>query len=398
MSVPRNNYFLWLKENRESIKTMYFLDYEIKIVDGKKENISTLVTKKAGEVWRSLDNSIKDKYTEKLNTLKSALNESNTKKTSGDAPPPYQDIKLDELKPKPKSKSKSKRKNIPKTIRKSVWNKFIETDDPDKLKGKCFVGCNTKINIDNFELGHIISHSNGGKDNIENLRPICSLCNKSMGTQNLLDFKEQYGLSNIVDPTYFINKLEECDKLNKSLLEEQNPILLKNNKLNSEIDDITNNNLCLENISTLNQTKLDQNNVDYQEKVKELKLKLKELDSQHVLEIKSINENIKQDLIKINSNIKLLDSLRLTISTNDDLILINKAKIDNLLETQKMYQSKLSVIKQQELEQKKKLELELELEVKEELEREALKQQIKTRLLNDMKSTITGENLINLDS
>ena len=39
MSVPKNNYFLWLKENRDNIKTMYFADYEVKIVDGKKENI-----------------------------------------------------------------------------------------------------------------------------------------------------------------------------------------------------------------------------------------------------------------------------------------------------------------------------------------------------------------------
>ena len=79
MSVPRNNYFLWLKENRDNIKTMYFADYEVKIVDGKKENISTLITKKAGEVWRSLDNSIKEKYTEKLNLLKATEPIGNTK-------------------------------------------------------------------------------------------------------------------------------------------------------------------------------------------------------------------------------------------------------------------------------------------------------------------------------
>ena len=40
MSIPSNNYFLWLREHRENIKTMYFTDYEIKTVDGKREYIN----------------------------------------------------------------------------------------------------------------------------------------------------------------------------------------------------------------------------------------------------------------------------------------------------------------------------------------------------------------------
>lgn len=35
----------------------------------------------------------------------------------------------------------------------------------------------------NFEAGHVIPESKGGKTHIENLLPICSTCNKSMGNR-----------------------------------------------------------------------------------------------------------------------------------------------------------------------------------------------------------------------
>ena len=45
----------------------------------------------------------------------------------------------------------------------------------------CFC-CNVEpITFANFECGHVQSGVNGGDDKIQNLRPICSLCNKSMG-------------------------------------------------------------------------------------------------------------------------------------------------------------------------------------------------------------------------
>ena len=53
-----------------------------------------------------------------------------------------------------------------------------------------------------FEVGHVVSVHNNGDLSIENLRPICSLCNKSMSTRNMLEFiKEQKlgGLKNFVN-------------------------------------------------------------------------------------------------------------------------------------------------------------------------------------------------------
>jgi 5-methylcytosine-specific restriction endonuclease McrA len=80
-----------------------------------------------------------------------------------------------------------KRSKINKTVRYSLWeNAFGET-----TIGLCTV-CNKNINISNFHAGHIVSVKDTGTDNISNLAPVCSLCNLSMGSQNMHDFKKKY--------------------------------------------------------------------------------------------------------------------------------------------------------------------------------------------------------------
>ena len=59
----------------------------------------------------------------------------------------------------------------------------------------CYV-CNDDISFSNFHCGHIISHANGGETIIDNLKPICMLCNTSMGTMNMEEFICQYGFKN----------------------------------------------------------------------------------------------------------------------------------------------------------------------------------------------------------
>ena len=87
-----------------------------------------------------------------------------------------------------KEKTKKLRTSIPKSLRILVWNKNI---GKEKGIGGCYV-CNEEIDSKNFECGHIISVKDAGETHIDNLRPICSSCNKSMGTQNLHDFKKTY--------------------------------------------------------------------------------------------------------------------------------------------------------------------------------------------------------------
>lgn len=87
-----------------------------------------------------------------------------------------------------KEETKKLRKSIPKSLKILVWDKNI---GKEKGIGECDV-CNSEIDSKNFECGHVKSVKDGGETNIENLLPICSSCNKSMGTQNLHEFKEKY--------------------------------------------------------------------------------------------------------------------------------------------------------------------------------------------------------------
>ena len=83
---------------------------------------------------------------------------------------------------KPKS---SRKKAIPKVVRQNVWNTYMGEYSG---KGKCFCCNYTELTSFQFECGHVISEFNGGNINIENLRPICSLCNKSMGKKNMVEY------------------------------------------------------------------------------------------------------------------------------------------------------------------------------------------------------------------
>ena len=79
---------------------------------------------------------------------------------------------------------------IPKALREQVWiNCFGE-----KYKNKCFIRwCKNQINVFDFEVGHNIPESKGGLTVLENLKPICSRCNKSMSNNYTIDEWIQLG-------------------------------------------------------------------------------------------------------------------------------------------------------------------------------------------------------------
>jgi hypothetical protein len=80
---------------------------------------------------------------------------------------------------------------INKAIRKLVWHYWI---GQERGIAKCWC-CNvTDISPFEFECGHVQARSKGGLDTVENLRPICGLCNRSMGNKNLIEFQKIHGL------------------------------------------------------------------------------------------------------------------------------------------------------------------------------------------------------------
>lgn len=79
---------------------------------------------------------------------------------------------------------KNTRKAIPKALREEVWRRYIG----NKYESKCTIGwCTNTITPFDYEVGHNIPHSKGGTTTIENLRPICSRCNKSMSDTYTID-------------------------------------------------------------------------------------------------------------------------------------------------------------------------------------------------------------------
>ena len=99
----------------------------------------------------------------------------------------YKKLEKDKKKQE-KEEQKKIRKSIPKSLKILVWDTNI---GKEKGVGSCDV-CKSNIDSKNFECGHIVSVKEGGDTNLENLKPICSSCNKSMGPQNLNEFKERY--------------------------------------------------------------------------------------------------------------------------------------------------------------------------------------------------------------
>lgn len=66
-----------------------------------------------------------------------------------------------------------------------VWNKYIGAKEG---LSECYLRCGTQISKSHFECGHIISRKDNGPNICDNMRPICSKCNKSMSYKNMILF------------------------------------------------------------------------------------------------------------------------------------------------------------------------------------------------------------------
>jgi hypothetical protein len=93
-----------------------------------------------------------------------------------------------------KSVLQRKRAGIPSVVRDRLWQR----DSPDTTTSGC-VCCRRSVSFfgsedsqDQFHAGHFVSVKNGGSDDIDNLRILCSACNLGMGSRNIDEFKAQY--------------------------------------------------------------------------------------------------------------------------------------------------------------------------------------------------------------
>ena len=79
---------------------------------------------------------------------------------------------------------------IPRALRYAVWNRYVGK----RFEAKCHVTwCETVITPFTFEVGHDVPESKGGTTTLENLRPICAQCNRSMGNSYTIEeFSEKF--------------------------------------------------------------------------------------------------------------------------------------------------------------------------------------------------------------
>ena len=100
----------------------------------------------------------------------------------------------------PKSKKKTP---IPAAFREQIWiRQFGKV-----FEAKCSTPwCQNKINVYDFQSGHNIPESKGGPTTPENLIPLCSRCNLSMGNRYTFDEWNKLGkappISSITQDVY----------------------------------------------------------------------------------------------------------------------------------------------------------------------------------------------------
>ncbi|PNH08369.1 hypothetical protein TSOC_005130 [Tetrabaena socialis] len=84
----------------------------------------------------------------------------------------------------PQAEEKASRRPLPRASRCAVWNRFF---GEWAGVGACYC-CRREITQQNYECGHILAACKGGSDAISNLRPICTTCNRSMGSRHMDEF------------------------------------------------------------------------------------------------------------------------------------------------------------------------------------------------------------------
>lgn len=82
------------------------------------------------------------------------------------------------------------RRRLPQKLRELVWTRY---NGEEQFLCSCFCCGDTKITPFSFEAGHVVAHSLGGKDELSNLRPICTQCNGSCGNEHMFSFARRLG-------------------------------------------------------------------------------------------------------------------------------------------------------------------------------------------------------------
>ena len=113
--------------------------------------------------------------------------QSTTQSTIQSEPISHLSIQLTNSSSSSNSSGGKRRKTIPKKIRDDVW----ERDCGRNYDGICFC-CRESVSCKGWECGHIVSDADGGLPTLDNLKVLCQPCNRSMGRENLYEYKNRH--------------------------------------------------------------------------------------------------------------------------------------------------------------------------------------------------------------
>lgn len=82
------------------------------------------------------------------------------------------------------------KEKIPKAVRNSLWRIYFK----NKITGLCQCCLIEKISYASFHSGHIKSERSGGSTSLDNLKPVCMMCNLSMGQMDMNEFIKKYNM------------------------------------------------------------------------------------------------------------------------------------------------------------------------------------------------------------
>jgi 5-methylcytosine-specific restriction endonuclease McrA len=86
--------------------------------------------------------------------------------------------------------TKYRKSRIPAALREQVW---LHTNGPI-FSSKCSVKwCKNRITVFDFQCGHKHAEAIGGHTTLDNLTPLCSRCNQSMGIMHFDDWQKLGG-------------------------------------------------------------------------------------------------------------------------------------------------------------------------------------------------------------
>lgn len=176
----------------------------------KEENV---IVRKPTHLSKKLGIFSEDK--DKFNDVKKFL----TKPTSPVSPVEIDNSKVsNRARDRPKStpvKQYNLRPRIPKDIRKEIWRIYAVDE-------RCFC-CLEPLLETKYEAGHIKPYAHGGSDTVDNLRPICFDCNRSMSSLHMYEYMFRHnkrGLINLkIDRAYifFRGLVDQCQRAQTKL-------------------------------------------------------------------------------------------------------------------------------------------------------------------------------------